>query len=174
LASVRRRRKCCRFCSSLFLPDRRLGSHQVACSKTDCQAARKRANQEVWLKRHPGYFRGRYPKLKHWHAGHPGYLAEYRQKHPEIAARDNALRKQRHDLGRKARADIQDSIGLQALILKRLEPILARPPNADIQDSFWPNVVVASVFSSRFATRLLRRYTRLDGLRRPPPVPSPA
>ena len=132
MASTRRRRKRCRFCGSLFLPDPRLGSRQISCSKSQCQEARKRANQEDWLRLHPGYFWGRYPKLKPWHAAHPGYLAEYRRKHPEKTARDNGLRKERHELARKGLADIQDSIRLQAPVVKRLESLLAGGSPADI------------------------------------------
>jgi hypothetical protein len=172
MASTRRRRKRCRFCDSLFLPDPRLRSRQIACSKSQCQEARKRANQKDWIGRHPGYFQGRYPKLKPWHTAHPGYLAEYRRTNPEKTIRDNALRKERHELARKGLADIQDSIALQAPVVKRLEPLLAGGASADIQDSLLADVVVASIFSSRFAPRLRRRYTRLDGLRKPPPVRS--
>ncbi len=162
MASKRRRGKRCRFCGELFLPNPRLKARQVACSKPQCQKARKRANQEDWLKRHPGYFKRRYPNTKEWLQAHPGYQAQYRREHAEKAQRDNRLRKERHQLAQKARADIQDSISLQEPILKRLTPDLIAPPRADIQDSFWPQVVATSLFIARFAEHFRRRYTRLD------------
>ena len=85
-ATCRHRRKRCPFCRALFLPDYRLGNRQVACSKPQCQRARKQENQAHWLKRHPGYFTGRYPKVKRWLEAHPGYLATYRRRHPDYVA----------------------------------------------------------------------------------------
>jgi len=166
------RRKRCRFCKDLFAPDPRLKSRQISCSKPDCQKARKKANQELWLERHPEYFKGRYPKVKRWLEAHPRYLAEYRRANPQRVRRDHEQRKERHRLAQKAHADMQDSISLQSKILQRLTPYLAAAPNADIQNSLWPQVVVISIFSSRFAQELSRRYTRLDRPAGPPPLPS--
>jgi hypothetical protein len=101
-------------------------------------------------------------KTKEWLKHHSGYRAEHRKRHPEYAARDNARRKERHRLAHVARADIQDSIRVEAQILKRFSSSSKPPPRAGIQDSIWPQVVRLSVFSARFAPRLRRRYRRLD------------
>lgn len=172
MASKRRRRKRCRFCDELFVPDPRLKNRQIACSKKECQKARKQAAQEDWLRRHPGYFEGRYENTKKWLEAHPGYLAEYRQKHPEKAACDAVQRKQRHRLAKEARADIQDAKSLQEPILKQLAPNLAPVARADIQDAIWPEIVLAAVFGARFAARHQRRYTRRDRPPDEPEVPS--
>jgi hypothetical protein len=171
---ARRRGKRCRFCHGLFSPDPRLGHRQVACSTAACQEARKHESQAAWLQRNPDYFTGRYPKVKQWLDDHPGYLADYRRRHPDRVQRDNVRRKVRHQLDREARADMQDSIVLQAPISKQLRSLLVRPPNADIQDSIWPQVVLTSIFSSRFVSRLRRRYTRLDRLGKAPSLSSRA
>jgi hypothetical protein len=173
MPTTRRRRKRCRFCGESFLADPRLGSRHVACSQPECQKARKRENQADWLKRHPGYFTGRYPKVKRWIEAHPGYLAEYRRQHPEYVQRDNAQRKERHQLSREARADMQDSIALQVPVLQRLRPFLPESPRADMQDSSRSEAVLVSIFSSRFSTRLRRRHARLDRLRTDRRIPSP-
>ena len=161
MASTRRRKKRCRFCKELFVPDPRLKGRQIACSTERCQKARNKANREQWLKRHPGYFEGRYENTKRWLEAHPGYLAEYRRRRPEKVERDAIRRQQGHRLAKEARADIQHSISLQAPVLKALTPTLA---GADIQHSIWPQVVSVSIFSTRYAARLRRRYTTLDRL----------
>ena len=166
------RQKRCRFCKDLFFPSPRLKARQVACSKPECQKARRAANQAAWLKRHPGYFSGSTVKTKEWLKRHAGYRSEYRKQHPEYTVADNARRKERHRLARDACADIQDSIRLQAPVLKRFRSYLKSPPPAGIQDSIWPEVVRLSVFSARFGGRLRRRYTRLDRSAHTAPLPS--
>ena len=172
MASSPRRRRRCSFCKELFLPDPRLKSRQVACSKAECQKARKHANQEDWLERHPGYFKGRYPNTKTWLQEHAGYQRDYRRNRPETARRDNLLRQKRREIAEKACAAIQDSISLQGAVLKRLTPDLFPPAPAAIQDSIWPQVIMVSIFSSRFSSELQRRYTRLDSAKREAQVPS--
>lgn len=157
-----RRRNRCRFCEALFSPDPRLKSRQFACSKPQCQKARKRANDKQWLEKHPGYFRGRYYNTKAWLKAHPGYLKGYRRDHPEAVERDNDARKKRRSLAKELRADIQDSRLLEVPILKALKPHLQSPPGADIQDSSLSQAVFISVVSPPLARRLRRRYTRLD------------
>jgi hypothetical protein len=166
------RRRRCRFCQELFLPSPRLTTRQVACSKSDCQKARHAANQAAWLKQHPGYFSRRAVKTKQWLDRHPGYRAEHRKLHPEYAAADNAGRKERRRLARAACAGIQDSIRLQAPVLKRFRSYLKPPPPAGIQDSIWPEVVRLSIFSARFGAKLRRRYTRLDRAAKAVALPS--
>ena len=58
--------KKCEFCGRFFVPDRRVGNRQRACSQPDCKAARKKASQKKWVSGEPGYFHGRYPYVKEW------------------------------------------------------------------------------------------------------------
>ncbi len=146
----KRRRKRCRFCRTLFSPDPRVGSRQVACSDPECQSQRKKANQDRWLERHPDAFKERYWNTERWLGEHPGYLAEYRRQNPERVARDNRRRKIRREVATQTRADIQDSISAQPTVTKALAPYLAERPSADIQDSIWPQVIMTSIFSARF------------------------
>jgi hypothetical protein len=53
-----RKRPCC-ICRCWFRPDNRVGSRQRACSKSACQASRRRKRQAAWRARNPEYFAGR-------------------------------------------------------------------------------------------------------------------
>ena len=50
-----RKRPCC-ICRCWFRPDNRVGSRQHACSKPECQAARRRKTQADWCTRNRDYF----------------------------------------------------------------------------------------------------------------------
>ena len=156
----KRRRKRCLFCGQLFLPEPRQKAKQYACSDPHCQGDLKNAKQLRWLSGNPDYFRGRYVKTRAWLSSRPGYLARYRQKHPEKVERDNAARKRRHLRAKNYRADIQVAKSLQKPIAKILAPILAAPQGADIQDSFLWQVVIISLFS---ATYLERAHADIQG-----------
>lgn len=56
--------KRCEFCGRYFVPDRRVGDRQRACSRQECKKARKQSAQRRWVDANPGYFCGRYPELK--------------------------------------------------------------------------------------------------------------
>lgn len=156
---ARTRRRRCGFCRRLFQPDPRLSTRQVACSDPECQKARKKQNQAEWLERHPGYYEGRYANTRRWLVEHPGYLARYRSRNPEKVERDNERRRKRRQIASETSADIQDSISLEPTVTEALTPYLAEASSADIQDSKWPQIVVAAIFTARY---LERRYTRLD------------
>lgn len=87
-------RKRCQYCGKLFIPDKRIGTRQKACS-AECQKLRKRDNNRTFSRNNPGYWRGRYSVLKEWRQNHPGYQQQWRQaraqrrgamKPPEIQA----------------------------------------------------------------------------------------
>src|SRR6266567_3299991 len=46
----------CRICRRWFVPDRRVGRRQRACSATACQIARRARTQSSWRRRNPDYF----------------------------------------------------------------------------------------------------------------------
>lgn len=66
MAAERRRR--CEFCAVLFRPDPRVGKRQRACSKSDCQEARRVDARRGWQEQHPDYFRGRAVKHARYRA----------------------------------------------------------------------------------------------------------
>jgi hypothetical protein len=49
------KRPCC-ICRRWFVPDRRVGGRQRACSATACQIARRVRTQASWRRRNPDYF----------------------------------------------------------------------------------------------------------------------
>jgi len=60
--------KRCKFCGRYFTPDKRVGDRQKACSRKECQRARKQLAQSNWVKKNPNYFKGRYEYVKEWRA----------------------------------------------------------------------------------------------------------
>jgi hypothetical protein len=56
--------KVCIICNEKFTPDPRVGDRQKVCNKTYCKLQRKKQAQQHWVRKNPGYFKGRYPQLK--------------------------------------------------------------------------------------------------------------
>ena len=48
--------KRCLFCGRYFKPDYRVKDRQKSCRQPECRKARKKAAQEAWVKKNPGYF----------------------------------------------------------------------------------------------------------------------
>ena len=67
-------RKCCH-CGVWFKPHARNAYHQRFCVKPECQAASKRASQQKWCRKNPGYFHGdaHLKRVQAWRRKHPGY-----------------------------------------------------------------------------------------------------
>lgn len=67
-------RKCCH-CKIWFKPKARKTRRQRFCLKLECQAASKRASQQKWFHKNPGYFHGEQyvKKVQAWRRNHPGY-----------------------------------------------------------------------------------------------------
>ncbi len=54
------KKKPCCFCRKWFMPDRRVGSRQKACSNPECQEKRRHRTQANWRERNPEYERARW------------------------------------------------------------------------------------------------------------------
>lgn len=72
--------KACRFCGDSFIPHPKIGLRQIACTKAQCQRARKRANLQRLYDLDPGY---NYDNVKRYRASHPDYQKKWRQKRQE-------------------------------------------------------------------------------------------
>jgi hypothetical protein len=70
--------KQCPYCGRMFVPDRRVGARQKACS-TACAKLRKRENNEAFRRKNQDYWRGRYEVVKAWRAEHPEYQKNWRR-----------------------------------------------------------------------------------------------
>jgi len=70
----------CHYCGRGFLPDRRVGDRQKACSMA-CQKLRKGENNRLYRKRNPGYWKNHYQDhVKPWRQQHPDYQRQWRQR----------------------------------------------------------------------------------------------
>ena len=73
----RLRKRICKHCKELYLPDYRNRYHQGYCSKAECRLASKKASQYKWLNsdKGAGYFKGsgNVEHVKQWRKAHPGY-----------------------------------------------------------------------------------------------------
>lgn len=59
--------KRCLFCGRYFTPDHRVNDKQKSCGRPECRKARKKAAQESWVKKNPGYFADLYKNyVKPW------------------------------------------------------------------------------------------------------------
>jgi hypothetical protein len=67
-------RRCCQ-CGIWFRPPARNAWHQRFCSNRPCRVASKRASQQKWRRKNPGYFHGEQyvKKVQAWRRRHPGY-----------------------------------------------------------------------------------------------------
>jgi hypothetical protein len=71
------KRKKCKHCRELFVPDYRNRNRQRYCSKPACQKASKAASQTKWLQKpeNRDHFRGpiNVQRVQQWREAHPGY-----------------------------------------------------------------------------------------------------
>ena len=71
------RRRKCRCCMKLFVPDYRNTTRQGFCSEPACRLASKAASQRGWLRKtgNREYFRGQnhVERVREWRKAHPGY-----------------------------------------------------------------------------------------------------
>ena len=71
------KRKRCKHCHKLFVPDPRNKSRQLFCRKTDCRKASKADSQQRWRQKpdNRDYFRGpeNVQRVQRWREANPGY-----------------------------------------------------------------------------------------------------
>ena len=82
------RKRPCRYCRRWFLIDAATGRSASTCPAPACQARRQAANEEAWLDRHPGYFRGRRAEARDVAVGAPDAKRLWRAAHPEVRERE--------------------------------------------------------------------------------------
>jgi hypothetical protein len=71
------KRKKCRHCNQLFVPDARNRSRQRYCTKPECRKASKAGSQKRWCQKPENidYFRGpeNVKRVQQWRKANPGY-----------------------------------------------------------------------------------------------------
>ena len=74
----------CQFCGRFFRADRRVGTKQKSCSRSECRKKRKQATQQLWARNNPDYFKGRSEVVREWRAKNPDYQRLWRVRRREI------------------------------------------------------------------------------------------
>jgi hypothetical protein len=71
----RPRQRKCRCCKDLFRPHPAVRERQNFCSSSDCQKARKAANNRAFKQRNPDYHKGpaAVERVRQWRRENPGY-----------------------------------------------------------------------------------------------------
>lgn len=90
-----RRQKRCIYCRALFMPDARTKGHQKACSRTECQKKRQRANEKNWRLRNPDCLLYQREQSKAWHQRHPDHSRKRREENPELLLRNREQSRER-------------------------------------------------------------------------------
>jgi hypothetical protein len=71
------KKKKCRNCKCLFIPDYRNRNRQKYCGEPECQKASKKASQEKWLQKpeNKDHFKGpvNVQRVREWRERNPGY-----------------------------------------------------------------------------------------------------
>ena len=127
------RRRRCRYCGKLFIPDRRV-KEQFTCGGLECQRERHRLSCARWNEAHQDQFRGRYALTRAWLEERPGYFSAYRAEHPEAREKHRHAEQERRRRRREVAVDIQDAISMQTLVDPEVESVNCR---VDIQDAIW-------------------------------------
>jgi hypothetical protein len=172
--STHQRKRKCKICKKWYQPDPRASNHQKSCKELLCRKKRQQQAQKRWMKKNPGYFKGRYENTRKWIKKHPGYLKIYRRNHPEYVEKNRNQQRQRRakDMSNSQCVDIQDGIVMQhvgnikdksSLIdvdiqdrmqLQLIEPVYIRDTlrSVDIQDNIFKRPL-SRYTSGRIITR---------------------
>lgn len=116
---IRIRKRKCKNCHTIFLPDPRNLNRQIYCSKKECRKVSKKASQRKWLEKlqNRDYFRcpENTRRVQQWREAHPKYwrrsasaLQDPLIKEPADITRDNV------DFGNGA---LQDLLNVQPFVL---------------------------------------------------------
>jgi hypothetical protein len=78
------KKKKCRHCRRLFVPDPRNYDRQNYCRKPECRKASKTVSQKKWLRKpeNKNYFKGadHVERVRNWRKNHPGYWKRSKSK----------------------------------------------------------------------------------------------
>ncbi len=81
------KRKKCRHCHTLFIPDHRNRDRQKYCRLPECRNASKAASQQKWLQKpeNQDYFQGpeNVKRIQRWRKDNPGYWKRKSNKKPK-------------------------------------------------------------------------------------------
>lgn len=111
------KKKKCRHCRRLFVPDPRNKNKQDYCSKLPCRKASKAASQKKWLRKpeNKNYFKGpdHVERVSEWRKNNPGY---WKRANPQTALQDPLIVQ---DVENKGDIDQKNAIALQDLLMEQ-------------------------------------------------------
>jgi hypothetical protein len=117
----------CKACGGHFAP-RPQNSNQQFCSKPECQRERKRRWQKHKRATDADYRENQARARQQWAQRHPDYWRRYRRDHPDYAARNRILQRERDRRRRESLAKM-DACRVQLTVLAEVSgecPILQR------------------------------------------------
>lgn len=118
-----RRKRKCRHCKELYLPDIRNRHHQRYCSKPGCRKVSKKVSQQRWVSSEKGWDYFKNPdntiRVKQWRKAHPGYWKREGRK-LQNALQDvspSQLQSNQSDTAKLTDTALQDFCSLQVPLL---------------------------------------------------------
>lgn len=108
-------KKRCRYCGRFFVPDRRVGDRQKACS-VQCRKLRKKDNNRTFSTNNPGYWHGRYDYLKQWRLKNPDYQCLWRQKREQAMRSSSSV-----EIQARMFTKVLDGIEKNLLLLREIQ-----------------------------------------------------
>lgn len=90
------RRKRCRCCKELYLPDVRTYRQQKSCNKKSCRAWRRKRALKEWRLKNPLYSESCRVKQRLWRENHRGYWRNWRLRHPGYVKRNRKAQEYRN------------------------------------------------------------------------------
>lgn len=112
----------CQCCGRMFVPDRRVGARQKACSAA-CRKIRKSESNKRFRRKNPDYWFGRYEMVKAWRAAHPDYQRNWRRRQKERRAVFSA-----DEIQAEMFAKALDAVQKNVLVLREIQAEMSFQP----------------------------------------------
>jgi hypothetical protein len=113
------KKKKCKHCKMLFIPDFRNINHQHYCSKPECRKAGKKASQKRWLSKpeNRAYFCGQenVTRVQQWRKNNPGYWKKSKNALQDVSVEQHA--EYINDTADFADTPLQDSLIIQPAVI---------------------------------------------------------
>ena len=89
------RRKLCHCCRKLYQPHPQTYRQQKTCDKESCRAWRKSQAVKAWKLKYPKYAQSDPAEQELWRKAHPNYWKTWRESHPAYVARNQKAQRVR-------------------------------------------------------------------------------
>lgn len=113
------KKKKCKHCKKLFIPDPRNANRQEYCSELECCKAGKKASQKRWLSKPENreYFRGpeNVIRVQQWRKNNPGYWKKSKNALQDVIVEQHPVNID--DTAKFANSTLQDSLIIQPAVI---------------------------------------------------------